>query len=68
MIIILCIKVSSGVKNPTIEVYIVTADYYYPDRGCLFDFLPFGVEKLLTWQGIEQTTLDLSSQSGAFEL
>jgi len=48
----------------------VTADYYYPDCEYLVDlFLQSGVEKLLAWAaGIEPTTLDLSSQSGAYDL
>jgi len=49
----------------------VTADYYNPDWECLVDFfLQSGVEKLLAWvaAGIERITLDLSSQSGAYDL
>jgi len=44
-----------------------TADFYYPDRECLVNFLQSWVEKLLAWPGIEPTTKDLSSQSGAFD-
>jgi len=55
-------------KSPAIDV-MTTADYYCPDWECLVDFfLQSGVEKLLA--GIEPTTttLDLSSQSGAYDL
>jgi len=57
-------------NSPAIEVYVATADYYYPDLGCLFDFLcnP-GLKNC--WHGllgIKPTTFDLSSQSGAFDL
>jgi len=52
-------------KSPAIEVY-VTADYHYPDLGCLVDFFAIQVEKLIA--GIEPTTLDLCSQSGAYDL
>jgi len=44
----------------------VAADYFYPDWGCLVDFFcNLGLKNC--WrgqQGIEPTTLDLSSQSG----
>jgi len=48
----------------------VTADYYYPDWGCLVDFFCFSGLKSC-WHrrlGIEPVTLDLSSQSGAYDL
>jgi len=45
----------------------VTADYYYPDLGCLVDFLQSGVKKLLAWQESKPTTLDLRSQSFAID-
>jgi len=50
-----------------------TADYYYPDWECLVDFF-FAIRgwKIagMGGQGIEPTTttLDLSSQSGAYDL
>jgi len=47
----------------------VTADYYYPDWGCLIDCILKSVMKncWLGWRSIETTTLDLNSQSGAFD-
>jgi len=48
--------------SPVIEVFMVTADYYYPDWECLVDFLcnP-GLKNCWHGQpGIEPTTLDLS--------
>jgi len=48
----------------------VTADYHYPDWGCLVDiFFNPGLKNC--WHGrpgIEFTTLYLSSQSGAYDL
>jgi len=55
-------------KSPAIEV--VTADYYYPDWECLVDFF-FNPRLKNCWHGrpeIEPTTLDLSSQPGAYDL
>jgi len=49
-----------------------TADYYYPDWECLVDFFcNLGLKNC--WQGLlgiepTTTTLDLSSQSGAYDL
>jgi len=45
---------------------LVSADYYHPATEC--DLLQYWVEKLLAWLGIEPKTLDLSSQSGAYDL
>jgi len=45
-----------------------TAVYYYPEGECLVDFLPSEVEKLSAWLTIEPATLDLTSQSGAYDL
>jgi len=48
------------------------ADYYYPDWECLVDFFcnPGLKNCWHGWLGIEPTTatLDLSSQSGAYDL
>jgi len=42
----------------------VTTDYYYPDWGCLVDFFcNLGLKNCCP--GIEHTTLEPSSQSGA---
>jgi len=51
-------------------MFTVTADYYYPDWGCLADFFCDSSLKncWFGWPGIEPTTLDLSSQSGAYDL
>jgi len=47
----------------------VTADYYYPDWESLVGFLQSWLEKLLAWEAGDWTqTLDLSSQSGAYDL
>jgi len=43
-----------------------TADYHYPDRGCLVDFLAIRSGKI-AGMGWGPITLDLSSQSGAFD-
>jgi len=37
-------------------------------EGALLIFSQYGVEKLLAWPGIEPTPLDLSSQSGVYDL
>jgi len=42
-----------------------TADYFYPDRGCLVDF--FAIRGWKINQDIEPSTFDLSFQSGAFD-
>jgi len=44
-----------------------TADYYYPESGCLVDFLQFGVKKLLALPVNDPSTLDFSSQSYPFD-
>jgi len=46
-----------------------TADYYYPDWECLVDFFcnPGLKNCWHGWPGIEPPTLDLSSQSGAYD-
>jgi len=50
-------------------MFMNTADFYYPDWGCMFGFfLQSGIEKLHAWQGIEPTTLHLRSKSGAYDL
>jgi len=53
-------------------MFMATPDDYYPDWECLVDFfLQSGVEKLLAWVAGDWThnhTLDLSSQSGAYDL
>jgi len=58
-------------KSPSIDV-MATADYYYPDWECLVDFFcnPGLKNCWHGWPGIEPTTttLDLSSQSGAYDL
>jgi len=48
----------------------VTADYYYPDWGCLVDFFAIEVEKLLAWAAGDWThnPWDICSQSGAHDL
>jgi len=43
----------------------VGAHYYYPEWGCYVEFFPIMDGKLLACLGIQPTTLDLSSQSGA---
>jgi len=57
-------------KSPAIDVYSHCTDYYYPDCGCLVDFFcNLGLKNC--WHGglgIDPTTLDLSSQSGAYDL
>jgi len=51
-----------------IIISMVTADYYYPDWAyAVLMFLQAGIEKVLVWLGIEPVTLDLSSQSGAYD-
>jgi len=44
-----------------------TADTIILSEGALLIYLHYRVEKLLSWLGIQSTTLDLSSQSGAFD-
>jgi len=52
-------------KSPAIEVY-GHAVYYYPDWGC---FCNPGLKNCWNGRlGIEPTTLDLCSQSGAYDL
>jgi len=49
----------------------VTADYYYPNWECLVDFFAIRGWKIAgtAWGlNFEPTTLDLSSQSGAYDL
>jgi len=38
-------------KSPTIEVYMVSADYYHPNWGCLFDFFSILVWKIAGMAG-----------------
>jgi len=51
-------------QSPAIDMSMDTADYYNPDWACLVDFLT-----IWAWDGwgFQLTTLDLSSQSGAFD-
>jgi len=50
-------------------MFMATADYYYHDWECLVDFFAIRGWKI-GWPGIEPTTttLDHSSQSGAYDL
>jgi len=56
-------------QSPVIEVY-ETADYYNNLTECAFMIFlcNLGLKNYLHGQGFEPTTLDLSSQSGAFDL
>jgi len=45
----------------------VSADYYYPEWGCLVDFFAIMGWTIAGMSKIEPTTLDLDSKSGAFE-
>jgi len=62
--------------NPLIGVPPLTNYYIYGDCRlvitlfifALLNFFQSGVKKLLAWRGIELTTLDLRSQSGAYDL
>jgi len=45
----------------------MSASYIFTDWEYLIDFLLSGVKKLLPRPSIKPTTLDLSSQSGAFD-
>jgi len=55
-------------ESPAIGMVMNTADYYYPEWGCLLDFLSNPVLKNC-WRdwGFEPTTYNLTSQSGAFD-
>jgi len=47
---------------------VVTADYYRPDSVERIDFLQSWVENCWHRLGIEPTTLDINSLSGAYDL